>query len=182
MSVHDTSALRQPFLAIASPEATLGPAGPRCIRPGRRDDISAITQVMRAAFDPRFGEAWRAEQIASTLSGPGGRLLVLAGDGPALSGFSLVRTLAGEAELLLLAILPGDRGRGLGGVLLRAAMADARGAGARLLFLEVREDNHAARRLYSAHGFVEIGRRPGYYRGEGQRRYHAVSMRRALCD
>jgi ribosomal-protein-alanine N-acetyltransferase len=152
------------------------------VRPGGRDDLDAVDAVMRAAFDPRFGEAWRAEQIGATLAGAGGRLLILAiGDRPP-AGFSLVRAVAGEAELLLLAIAPAARRGGLGGGLLAAAMRDARSAGAGAMFLEVREDNHAARRLYSRGGFVEVGRRPGYYRGVGQRRYHAVSMRRSLCD
>jgi ribosomal-protein-alanine N-acetyltransferase len=152
------------------------------VRTGGRNDVEAIEAVMRTAFDPRFGETWRVEQIFATITAPGGRLLALGGDGARLLGFSLVRALAGEAELLLLAIEPSVRRRGLGSGLLLATMEDARRAGASTVFLEVREDNHPARRLYSSHGFVEIGQRPGYYRGEGQRRYHAVSMRRSLAD
>lgn len=170
--------------AAAAAPAQRAPAvpGEPLIRPGGREDIAGVDAVMRAAFDPRFGETWRPEQIAATLAAPGGRLLTLCEAGGGLIGFSLVRALAGEAELLLLAIAPAARRRGLGGRMLLTALEDCRQAGASAVFLEVREDNHPARRLYWRHGFVEIGRRPGYYRGEGQRRYHAVSMRRALDD
>ncbi len=149
------------------------------VRPGESADLPAVEALMVEAFDPRFGEAWRAGQIGQAMAAPGGRLLAMRRH-EALVGFSLARILAGEAELLLLAIAPVARGAGLGGWLLASAMADARSHGAAEMFLEVREDNHAARRLYASRGFVEVGRRPGYYRGEGQRRHHAVSMRRRL--
>jgi ribosomal-protein-alanine N-acetyltransferase len=43
-------------------------------------------------------------------------------------------------------------------------VAEAQRQGARTLFLEVAQDNSAARGLYAAHGFVQIGRRANYYR------------------
>jgi ribosomal-protein-alanine N-acetyltransferase len=47
--------------------------------------------------------------------------------------------------------------------ILDAALAIAFGRGARRVFLEVAEDNRAARGLYSAQGFAGVGRRAGYY-------------------
>jgi ribosomal-protein-alanine N-acetyltransferase len=48
--------------------------------------------------------------------------------------------------------------------LLAALVDEARRRGARALFLEVADDNTAARRLYAARGFVQVGRRANYYR------------------
>lgn len=78
-------------------------------------------------------------------------------------GFILIRTVADEAEILTLAVRPGARRRGVGAELVLAGAAAARSAGASRLFLEVAEDNTAALALYRSAGFVEDGRRKGYY-------------------
>jgi len=52
-------------------------------------------------------------------------------------------------------------------------------AGARRVFLEVAEDNWAARRLYAALGFAPVGRRRNYYR-RGQDFVAALTMRRLV--
>ncbi|EWY40416.1 alanine acetyltransferase [Skermanella stibiiresistens SB22] len=86
-------------------------------------------------------------------------------DGASLPvGFVMVRVAAGEAEIITLGVEPATRGRGAGALLLRAALEMARTAGAEAMFLEVAEDNAAAKRLYRHHEFAEIGRRPNYYR------------------
>ena len=78
-------------------------------------------------------------------------------------GFVLVRVVADEAEILTLAVEPPARRRGLGRTLVEGAAELAHGLGAEKLHLEVAEDNAAAIALYRAAGFVEAGRRPGYY-------------------
>jgi ribosomal-protein-alanine N-acetyltransferase len=70
---------------------------------------------------------------------------------------------AGEAELLRVAVAPGERRRGLAAALLRAAERDLAAAGVTRLFLEVRAGNTAARRLYEHAGWQSCGRRPAYY-------------------
>lgn len=83
-------------------------------------------------------------------------------------GFILIRTVADEAEILTLAVRPEARRRGVGAGLVRAGADAARSAGATKLFLEVAEDNPTALALYRSVGFVEDGRRKGYYpRPEG---------------
>jgi ribosomal-protein-alanine N-acetyltransferase len=54
--------------------------------------------------------------------------------------------------------------------------------GASELFLEVRENNRAARTLYSACGFIEVGRRPDYYTGAMGDRFAAISMLTRLTE
>ena len=54
------------------------------------------------------------------------------------------------------------------------------GVGARRVFLEVAEDNRAARGLYSAYGFAGVGRRAGYYGGTADTRADALILARDL--
>lgn len=70
----------------------------------------------------------------------------------------------GEGELANLAVAPDCRRRGVGRALLASVLADATSRGTSALFLEVRESNAAARKLYSEQGFEEVGRRRRYYR------------------
>lgn len=90
-------------------------------------------------------------------------------------GFGVVRTIAGEAELLTLAVDPSKRRQGLGSTLVSQLCAAAKKAGAQEMFLEVAADNTAACALYAKHGFAQVGRRPAYYAG-----IDALVLRRAL--
>lgn len=69
----------------------------------------------------------------------------------------------GQGDIQTLAVLPTQRGRGLGRQLLEALLAEAVARGVSEVFLEVRADNPVAISLYRRHGFDEIARRPGYY-------------------
>lgn len=112
-----------------------------------------LAQVHAKAFE----RAWDIETF-QTLCGQDG--VVALGDS---DGFILIRTVADEAEILTLAVRPEARRRGLGAGLVRAGADAARARGADKLFLEVAEDNTAALALYRSAGFVEDGRRKGYY-------------------
>lgn len=141
--------------------------------------LDAMMAVMHAGFDPLFGEAWSAAQLAGTLTMPGSwARLALAGT--TATGFSLCRSIGPDVELLLIAVDPGQRRLGVGARLLDAALADASARGATDFFLEVREDNAAARRLYASAGFAEIGRRPDYYSGKDGSKRAAITLRIAL--
>ncbi len=95
-------------------------------------------------------------------------------------GFALGRAIAGEAELLTLAIAPEHRRRGLGRHLLASFEREARRRGARSAFLEVSADNIPAIALYAAAGYREAGRRSGYYRHGNSIAIDAILMRRIL--
>lgn len=62
------------------------------------------------------------------------------------------------AGLFAVWVAPAGRGRGVGDALLRAAVEQARKAGATRLLLDVGDENHAAIALYERHGFVPTGR------------------------
>jgi ribosomal-protein-alanine N-acetyltransferase len=80
-----------------------------------------------------------------------------------LIGFALSRRALDEAEILTIAVAKSARGSGVGGQLLRHHLADLARAGVRELFLEVNSTNTAARALYAATGFEQVGERRGYY-------------------
>ena len=137
-------------------------------------DLDAVMTVMDDSFDPRFGEAWTAVQCAGLLPMPGVWLTLASQSGEAI-GFALSRAVAGEAELLLLAVRESVQGRGTGRLLLSAFEADAAGRGATRLHLEVREGNHALR-LYERAGFTLVGRRRNYYSGHGDTTFDALTL------
>lgn len=119
---------------------------------------------------------WSAAEFAGLLDGPGVFLLT-EGD----AGFLMGRALAGEAELLTVAVAPAARRRGLGARLVARFLAEARARGAQSAFLEVAAGNAAARALYAAAGFAEAGRRRGYYRGPGGQAEDALVLAQALA-
>lgn len=144
------------------------------------DDIDRIMAVMEAAFDPAFGEAWTRRQVADALVVPGTHYLLTDAEesipaGPA-AGFALTRGVADEEELLLIAVLPELRGRGIGSALLRRVIAEASARGVTRLFLEMREGN-PAESLYRRHGFSPVGRRRNYYRRGNGGALDAITFR-----
>ena len=85
-----------------------------------------------------------------------------------------------EMHLLNLTVHPARQRRGIGRMLLEQLAQRARRRGDRTLWLEVRESNAAARRLYRQAGMAEVGIRPGYYPAGGDAREDAVVMQLAL--
>jgi ribosomal-protein-alanine N-acetyltransferase len=137
-------------------------------------DLDAVMRIMTDSFDPAFGEAWTAPQCAGLLPLPGVWLTV-AREGDEVVGFSLIRIVADEAELLLLAVLPERGGRGIGKSLLQHFMNFAEARGVHHLHLEVRDGNEAIR-LYDRAGFTVCGRRRAYYSGGNGQTYDALSL------
>lgn len=122
-----------------------------------------------------FADPWNEAAMASLLSSPGVIGLVLdQGGGP--SGLALVRAVAGEAEILTIAVIPEARWQGRGAVLLSACAEAARAAACETLFLEVSTANRPAIRLYEGAGFTETGRRTRYYRDGSDARLMALPL------
>ena len=78
-------------------------------------------------------------------------------------GYAVVLVVLDEAHLLNISVVRAAQRRGLGSRLLEHLFSVARSSGIRQFFLEVRPSNLAALALYRRAGFVEIGRRKGYY-------------------
>lgn len=141
-------------------------------------DIDEVMLVMNDSFDPAYGEAWTGPQCAGLLPMPG-VWLTLARDGEAAVGFAMGRVVAGEAELLLLAVKRNSQGKGVGRLLLDRFVQKAQERGAARFHLEVRDGNHAMK-LYEQAGFVEVGRRRNYYTGRDGQIYDALTLARAV--
>jgi ribosomal-protein-alanine N-acetyltransferase len=82
----------------------------------------------------------------------------------AVQAFLVGRALNAEWEIENIAVADSRRRRGLGRQLLEEFLRFSQGEGAETIFLEVRESNLAARKLYEKCGFAENGRRQRYYK------------------
>jgi [ribosomal protein S18]-alanine N-acetyltransferase len=152
--------------------------------------LDRIVAVMEAAFDPAYGEAWNRRQVADALAMPGTHALVAdatgglipegAGDTLAPAGFVLTRHVLDEEELLLIAVTPAARRRGVGAALLEHLFAIARTRGTARIFLEMRRGNPAIH-LYHKLGFEPIGERRNYYRMVNGERIDAITFARSIA-
>lgn len=143
---------------------------------GTSDHIDPVMEIMSAAFGDKFGEAWTRSQLSGILR-MSGVYLKLAVDRArdCVVGFSLFRTVAGESELLLIAVLPGEQRRGVGTLLLDHFLDRAREDGVSRVHLEVRDGNPAVG-MYRSAGFSPVGRRRNYYHATSGKRYDAITL------
>ena len=146
------------------------------IERGTSHDLEAVMEVMESAFGSRYGEAWTRSQCAGILP-MAGVSLMLARDGrdQDVVGFFLSRNVADEAELLLLAVAPSQRRRGIGRTLLDDFIERARSAAATRVHLEVRDGNPAIG-MYRSAGFSPVGRRHNYYRARDGQQFDALTF------
>lgn len=132
---------------------------PLTIRPAGLADADRLVPLERRCFS----DPWSALGFGELLAGPFGFGLV-AEQGRTVTGYLIGRAIAGEGEILNLAVAPECRRLGVGSQLLDAALQLLVGRGAREVFLEVRATNTAAQAMYQRRGFLELGRRRAYYR------------------
>ena len=183
------------------PEATRAGRGPG-LREMAAGDLEAIARLESELFG---AEAWSRDLLAAELAASHGpmadrRYVVVDsqesdGDGdadeaadraagagphgPQLLGYAGLYHAAGltSADLLTIATIPAERGRGIASLMLTELVSTARETGCPDVLLEVRQSNDAAQRLYARHGFVPIGRRRRYYQAPPE---DAVVMRLTL--
>ncbi|WP_417319328.1 GNAT family N-acetyltransferase [Erythrobacter aureus] len=148
-------------------------------------EIDQLMAVMDAAFEPFWREAWTRQQVANSLAMPHTYAILIDeyGNRPAIggeaAGFVLARRAPGEEELLLIAVRPQMRGKGLGRKLIEMFATTARDAGAERIFLEMRANN-PAEILYRSCGFEPIGKRRAYYRTLDSTTVDAITFARNL--
>jgi len=129
------------------------------IRPATAADVAAMMALERHAVTAAH---W-GESDYRRLFPPAGDRLALVLEEEEVEGFIVARGVGAEWEIENIAVAGPARRRGLGAHLLVELLDQARAAGARNIFLEVRESNRAARALYEKWAFVESGRRKCYY-------------------
>ena len=144
------------------------------IRPATTDDVDAIAGL---EWENLGRDAWSRALVEEGVAGelPTIHYLV-AEDGDDVVGHAVVSVVADTSELQRIAVDATHRRAGLATSLLEEVVGLARDEGADRLLLEVREDNAGAIAFYVDRGFVEIDRRPRYYRDGST----AVVMRRDI--
>ena len=126
-------------------------------RPMRFDDLDTVMTIERRAYP----HPWSPGIFQSCLK-VGYPCWVMERSGEML-GYGLAMIQVGECHILNIAVDPDHQGQGLGRRMLRFLLDLAIRQMATSAFLEVRESNTRAIRLYESEGFNEIGRRKGYY-------------------
>jgi [ribosomal protein S18]-alanine N-acetyltransferase len=142
------------------------------VRTATPDDLADVAAL---ESDNLGVDAWSENLLAEGLAGRLPTIHYLVAEVDDVVVGHAVTSLAGDiAELQRIAVTPAARRTGVASELLEAAVALA--GGADRMLLEVRADNAGALAFYAARGFVEVDRRPRYYRD----RSTAVVMRRSL--
>jgi ribosomal-protein-alanine N-acetyltransferase len=133
----------------------------------RRASVADLTHIMGIEESTFGSDAWSADLMRSELASQNTYYVVATpvGAPEIVEGYAglMVPPRAEEADIQTIAVAAEARRMGLGRVLMRTLLSEARQRGARQVFLEVRADNPGAQALYVDLGFEEIAVRPGYY-------------------
>jgi [ribosomal protein S18]-alanine N-acetyltransferase len=132
------------------------------IRPGAPADLDRLLEI---AGHSATAARWSRQEYAKLFAPQPERhrvLLVVEEDGR-VAGFIVAHAVEREWEIENIAVSGPARRRGLGSHLLGEFLDLVRDQGGQAVFLEVRESNLAARKLYEKWAFSETGRRKGYY-------------------
>lgn len=131
----------------------------------RHAALADVEQVAELELTCFTSDPWPRQSFESFIDRAGVTFIVAEDPGreKAIVGYAVLIQVADEAELLNLAVAGDSRRSGIGSSLLQSLLEAAARDGIRTVYLEVRDSNAAARALYAAHGFVEVGRRRGYY-------------------
>ncbi|OAT84762.1 ribosomal-protein-alanine N-acetyltransferase [Bacillus sp. MKU004] len=123
------------------------------------DDLDAVMEIEHRSFSiPWTREAFYNEIEQNHLS-----TYLVVEDGECIAGYCGVWLVVDEAHITNVAVLPDYRGKGLGEALMMRIMEIAKQVGARVMTLEVRVSNEAAKGLYRKMGFQDGGIRKRYY-------------------
>lgn len=110
-----------------------------------------------------FSLPWSESSIAGELENPLSLWLVCV-DGGRVLGYVGSQTVLGETDMMNVAVASNARRQGIAQQLIEALAEQLKARGSHCLTLEVRASNAPAIGLYRKLGFVQVGRRPGYYR------------------
>jgi [ribosomal protein S18]-alanine N-acetyltransferase len=143
------------------------------IVPVSAGDVPDVVAIEQAAFS----DPWSARSFHEALSHPAVYFAGARRDGADLAGYVVAWFVADEGEIANLAVAPAGWGAGIGRALLDAALEEAARRNVSAVYLEVRDSNERARRLYRSRGFEEVGRRKRYYSRPVE---DAIVLRRTL--
>ena len=136
------------------------------------DHVPAVAELEKICFS----DPWSANSVASELKNPLSLWLVALENGE-VAGYIGAQTVPPESDMMNVAVHPDHRRKGIAEELVRTLCQQLQAAGSTSLTLEVRASNAGAIALYQKLGFVQVGRRPHYYRNP---REDALIMRKEL--
>jgi ribosomal-protein-alanine N-acetyltransferase len=128
------------------------------IREMSLDDLDDIIEIEKLSFV----SPWTKRLFEETLISPISTSFVMKKGAEAL-GYIVLYSVADEAHILNIAVHPHYRGKGCASSLIKHVLDCFEGKGVHEFFLEVREGNMAAIKLYQRFGFEKIGKRKKYY-------------------
>ncbi|OIU87072.1 MULTISPECIES: ribosomal protein S18-alanine N-acetyltransferase [Acinetobacter] len=137
-------------------------------------DVEAVAKIERSVQS----HPWTLKQFQDAVTAYQSTVIEVQGQ---VAGFCILQPVLDEANLLLMAIDPAQQGQGLGYQLLEASVAMLKNNPVQI-FLEVRESNLAAIKLYEKSGFHQIDLRKNYYPNSNGSREHAIIMVKACTD
>ena len=137
-------------------------------------DVEAVAKIEKSVQS----HPWTLKQFEDAVTAYQSTVIEVQGQ---VAGFCILQPVLDEANLLLMAIDPAQQGQGLGYQLLEASVAMLKNNPVQI-FLEVRESNLAAIKLYEKSGFHQIDLRKNYYPNANGSREHAIIMVKACTD
>ncbi|MES2975127.1 MAG: ribosomal protein S18-alanine N-acetyltransferase [Pseudomonadota bacterium] len=151
--------------------------------------MSAVLKTTEARFEPlteaqldevlrvehsAYAHPWSRGNFTDSLKSGYQAQMLLADD--TLLGYFVAMKGVDEVHLLNITVAPAWQSQGWGRVMLDALALWARGQGAEWLWLEVRQSNHRAARIYERQGFRRVGERRSYYPAADGLREDAIVM------
>lgn len=136
------------------------------IRPMQKGDLPAVVRIDQACFS----QPWPPEGFEIELENPNARCWVAESgtQGSPLAGALVLWRVLDEAHIATIAVDPQYQRQGIGTALMLAGMRAAYQEGARIYHLEVRAGNLSAQGMYTRLGFLIVGKRPKYYKNNGE--------------
>jgi len=129
------------------------------VRPMKVADVERVTALEHDSFT----SPWKADTFEALLERRGAEMWVLDHQEDGVVGYFVLWCILDQGELANIAVTEAHRGHGYGALLLRQVVDVARERGVRALYLEVRQSNKAATKLYEQFGFTSVGVRKEYY-------------------
>jgi ribosomal-protein-alanine N-acetyltransferase len=135
------------------------------IRQMTERDVPAVSHIDQLSFSLPWPEhSFRYEVSENRVA----RCFVAEAEDKRIAAMIVSWLIVDEMHIATIATHPDFRRQGIGMQLLTYALVDGREQGARLAFLEVRASNEAAQEMYRRFGFQQTGKRPRYYRDNGE--------------
>lgn len=129
------------------------------IRQMKKEDILQLAELEKLCFSDPWSISAFEYELKNPLS-----LWLVAADGEAVAGYVGSQTVMDESDMMNVAVAPAYRRKGIAEKLILALIERLKEHQSHCLTLEVRASNDPAIALYQKLGFLQVGRRPGYYR------------------